>query len=207
MAEVSPSLQEYRRRQREDPRLFWRLASGDHQNLLEEAIEQIDSLRQALWDVYAELGFDTDGDKTPAAIVGDLGQMVVDAAKEYRKDNDEGLDELGEQITADVAIVEEALTDHDEFLLISKIGSPHAQVVSNERAAAVAVMDALRAAGRAKAPKVPLPVMPFPDPDGSVHYMVDATPDQVRAWEEYTSNPEFLAQVLTELGEPETGST
>lgn len=42
--EPTPSLAEYRRQAAEDPNAFWRLKSGDHQNLLDEAIEQIDQL-------------------------------------------------------------------------------------------------------------------------------------------------------------------
>lgn len=49
---------------------------------------QITELRQALWDVYAELGFDTDGDPTPAAVVN-LIPMVVSAAKEHRTESDQ----------------------------------------------------------------------------------------------------------------------
>jgi len=51
------------------------------------------ALRQALWDVYAELGFDTDGDKTPAG-VRDLRRLVVSAAKGLRSDYDAVLDEV-----------------------------------------------------------------------------------------------------------------
>jgi len=39
-----------------------------------------ENLRQALWDVYGILGFDQDGDRTPAACV-DLIGTVVTAAK------------------------------------------------------------------------------------------------------------------------------
>ena len=52
-------------------------------------------LRQALWDIYAILGFDTDGDPTPAA-VGHLADVVVGAAREFRSDYDDLLDELTE---------------------------------------------------------------------------------------------------------------
>jgi hypothetical protein len=51
------------------------------------------ALRQALWDVYAALGFDTDGDKTPAG-VQDLRRVVVNAAKVIRSDYDALLDEV-----------------------------------------------------------------------------------------------------------------
>lgn len=49
---------------------------------------KVAELRQALWDVYAELGFDTDGDPTPAAVVN-LIPMVVSAAKEHRTESDQ----------------------------------------------------------------------------------------------------------------------
>lgn len=43
-------------------------------------------LRQALWDVYGTLGFDQDGDRTPAAVC-DLPNVVrraaVDATRDY----------------------------------------------------------------------------------------------------------------------------
>ena len=51
------------------------------------------ALRQALWDVYAALGFDTDGDKTPAGVL-DLRRVVVSAAKEIRSDYNAVLDEV-----------------------------------------------------------------------------------------------------------------
>jgi hypothetical protein len=50
-----------------------------------------DSLRQALWDVHAALGFDTDGDKTPDALVTPIGPMVVAAAEEFRRDYEEAI--------------------------------------------------------------------------------------------------------------------
>lgn len=58
---------------------------------LDEALADRDAAHQALWDVYAALGYDTDGDKTPAADIAGSGpepfcQMVVDAAKEHQHD-------------------------------------------------------------------------------------------------------------------------
>lgn len=55
------------------------------------------ALRQALWDVYEILGFDTDGDKTPAAQMR-LRKIVIDAAREFRKDYDEALDEIRDPV-------------------------------------------------------------------------------------------------------------
>lgn len=44
-------------------------------------------LRQGLWDIYATLGFDTDGDPTPRALVyPDIVTLVLDAAKEVREE-------------------------------------------------------------------------------------------------------------------------
>lgn len=40
----TPSLVEYRRQAAEDPNVFWRLSSGDHLNLLGEAIEEVDQI-------------------------------------------------------------------------------------------------------------------------------------------------------------------
>ena len=52
---------------------------------LEKLQADFTAARQALWDVYEALGFDTDGDATPAAVVG-LNEMVVRAAEEVRRD-------------------------------------------------------------------------------------------------------------------------
>lgn len=40
--EPSPSLEAFRERERADPNYFWRLQSGDHLNLLDDAIERLD---------------------------------------------------------------------------------------------------------------------------------------------------------------------
>lgn len=64
----TPSLAEYRRQAAEDSNAFWRLQSGDHLNLLEEAIEEVDRLREENadletrrlgWKIAAETGVDT----------------------------------------------------------------------------------------------------------------------------------------------------
>ncbi|MGK3708678.1 hypothetical protein [Arthrobacter sp. IK3] len=44
----SPSLSEFREMEAADSNIFWRLESGDHQNLLDEAMEEIDGLHEAL---------------------------------------------------------------------------------------------------------------------------------------------------------------
>lgn len=54
------------------------------------AHDEIVRLRQGLWDVYAALGFDTDGDRTPAALAHpDIVTLVLAAANEARADYDE----------------------------------------------------------------------------------------------------------------------
>lgn len=66
----------------------------DPEALLSEAL-------QAMWDAYGTLGFDQDGDKTPAASLGDGGTEAVrafisrfsDAIEEARKDFDEADEE------------------------------------------------------------------------------------------------------------------
>jgi hypothetical protein len=52
-----------------------------------------DELRQALWDVYAILGFDTDGDKSPGSVCNLTG-VVKDAAAETRQDMEDELNGL-----------------------------------------------------------------------------------------------------------------
>ena len=54
---------------------------------------------QALWDVYRVLGFDTDGDEHPGALIGGMGPegfagVIVDAATSFREDYDNALEEL-----------------------------------------------------------------------------------------------------------------
>lgn len=54
---------------------------------LDARATEIARLRQGLWDVYATLGFDTDGDPTPAALsYPDIVTLVLDAAKETREE-------------------------------------------------------------------------------------------------------------------------
>lgn len=56
--------------------------------------KEIAKLRQALWDVYAILGFDTDGNDTPFTKTDDdLMRLVVDAAREHRQDYDAACEE------------------------------------------------------------------------------------------------------------------
>lgn len=57
-------------------------------------IERLRAYRQALWDIYAILGADTDGDTTPDAVDGDLIALVVEMAQEFRADYDQALAEV-----------------------------------------------------------------------------------------------------------------
>jgi hypothetical protein len=50
--------------------------------------DTITQLRQGLWDVYKTLGFDTDGEETPAAVTN-LVTVVTKAAQEFRDDCDQ----------------------------------------------------------------------------------------------------------------------
>ncbi len=63
------------------------------ENQLAAVAKEMDAARQALWDTWAALGFDTDGDKTPSAVVG-LNEMVVRDAKEYRAEVEADYDAL-----------------------------------------------------------------------------------------------------------------
>lgn len=48
---------------------------------------EIERLRQGLWDVYAALGFDTDGDPTPRSLAyPDIVTLVLDAARDVRSE-------------------------------------------------------------------------------------------------------------------------
>ena len=66
---------------------------------LNAAGEEVERLRQALWDIYGILGFDQDGDRTPHALVHpDLVTLVVEAAKEYRAQQDEYVAEIDRHV-------------------------------------------------------------------------------------------------------------
>ena len=65
--------------------------------LIQKISKELKESRQALWDIYGILGFDTDGDKTPDALkYPPLTELVVNAAKESRQDYDNLLQELKE---------------------------------------------------------------------------------------------------------------
>lgn len=70
--------------------------------------------RQALWDIYGILGFDQDGDPTPAAIANDLAAMVVEAAREYRADgllDEEGWERSNAALAERVRYLERVLDE------------------------------------------------------------------------------------------------
>ena len=65
---------------------------------VEKLVRIIDLLTQAMWDARTELGFDTDGDLTPDAVVAGLGyegyaKMHVDEAREAREDCERAIDD------------------------------------------------------------------------------------------------------------------
>lgn len=53
---------------------------------LAQVYEEVARLRQGLWDIYGALGQDTDGDPTPAALVGDIVKLVLEAAETASRD-------------------------------------------------------------------------------------------------------------------------
>ena len=53
------------------------------------ANKRIEELEQALWDIYGILGYDQDGDPTPAACKEGLIKLVVESAEEFRQEADE----------------------------------------------------------------------------------------------------------------------
>lgn len=66
-----------------------------HQAIEAVTDRRLRDARQALWDVYGILGFDQDGDKTPDALVHPpLEDVVRDAAREFREQADEALDDI-----------------------------------------------------------------------------------------------------------------
>lgn len=56
----------------------------------------------ALWHVYHQLGFDTDGDTHPRATIAGMGpqgyaQMIIDSAREHANDYDELINRVPEE--------------------------------------------------------------------------------------------------------------
>ena len=57
---------------------------------VEQLRAKVDAHRQAIWDALGHLGYDRDGDSTPAAFVyPPLTEVIVDVAKEFRAEYDE----------------------------------------------------------------------------------------------------------------------
>lgn len=48
---ATPSLEDYRTMEAFDSNVFWRLSSGDHQNLLDAAIAEIETLRAGIFHI------------------------------------------------------------------------------------------------------------------------------------------------------------
>lgn len=65
-----------------------------HESALEQTQIERDALRQGIWDAYGILGFDQDGDASPAAQRYPMDKMIVEAATEARATSEETLSEL-----------------------------------------------------------------------------------------------------------------
>lgn len=72
---------------------------SDLERQLADANAERDLLAQAMWDGWAALGFDTDGDTHPGALIAGAGSYAKFAEwwlrdiRLHRKDDDEGMDE------------------------------------------------------------------------------------------------------------------
>ena len=71
------------------PACALRRVYGELSSDIERRQHEIERLRQGLWDIFAALGGDTDGDPTPAALVGDIVELVMVEARELRAAYDE----------------------------------------------------------------------------------------------------------------------
>lgn len=65
----------------------------------EQAEAERDALAQAMWEARAILGFDNDGDKTPAATIAGMGWegyrvAFLDDVRRQAKDYQEALEEI-----------------------------------------------------------------------------------------------------------------
>lgn len=56
--------------------------------------EELDALKEACWDAYRILGFDTDGASWPVMTYPEWPEFVRQFATEAAKDYDEALDEI-----------------------------------------------------------------------------------------------------------------
>lgn len=73
------------------------------------------ALRQALFDVYEALGYDTDGDRTPAGWKN-LRKVVVNAAKEFRSDYEQALSEIPPVEPTLIEPIKSAVVDRHPYL-------------------------------------------------------------------------------------------
>ncbi len=73
------------------------------------------ALRQALWDVYEALGFDTDGARAPAPIKN-LRRVVLDAAKQFRRDYDQALSEIPPVKPTFIEPIKQAVIERNPYL-------------------------------------------------------------------------------------------
>lgn len=93
---------------------------------------EVERYRQAIWDARALMGFDNDGDPTPAAVTyPHLADMLLRDAAEFRKDYDEACSEAAEAegLRADAGKWRKY---GDLFLLIQKITSTVSPVLLNK---------------------------------------------------------------------------
>lgn len=65
---------------------------------LEEASAEITRLRQGLWDCFAAAGGDTDGDRTPVALVSDIVPLALECVKELRAELEEATAARGNSV-------------------------------------------------------------------------------------------------------------
>lgn len=71
------------------------VALGEYHADIHWLIEEVDRLRQGLWDCAGDSGADLDGDRTPAALVApDLVDFARRAVQELREDYDDALLEV-----------------------------------------------------------------------------------------------------------------
>ncbi len=64
------------------------------QRIAAEARVDRDRLRKGIWDAVGVLGFGRDGDPTPDAYMSDMASLIVEMAREVRRDCDEAEREL-----------------------------------------------------------------------------------------------------------------
>lgn len=70
-----------------------RIYSG-HEMTLADALLEVARLRQGYWEARAIMGFDNDGDSTPAAFASDFVALMLDDARSMRADYDEALEHV-----------------------------------------------------------------------------------------------------------------